>query len=534
MRRRHLVAGLVVAALGAAGGSCGGGSGKGGSASIKVKSLDPRCEVIARQAFPPGIALLPGDPPLLLALNFSPSAVVGFDITGPAPSLAAAPPILALPADSDGDGMPEGSGTVAAFPLLGGVSVEDPELADAGLGLLTASSYEEVLFFRPRQGALAAAQVDVPASFAAGDYPRLPAPGHGALRTAVSTEACIRPAAPIDSAGHDYAAGVPSQYFCDPAVRGSFLATFTSGAAVAAGHLFVSMSDLGSGQGGPDTQYLPGAVLVYDVDFASQPPRVAPNALVPFVETGAFNPTQVTRFEVGGRELVLVSVAGAVGIQPDDPSTPAVETGAIPLSPAAIEVIDARSLALVARYPLGMAALASDRIAIDPTGRLAVVGGTAGRALFAVDLSPLADLPDAPSEPVDLSAFVLFDADAPLVVPRAASSPDSVTCQGRTEGFGFDASGTRLYALESCDGTLTRFAVSLPAPGEALARGDVALLSSEALLARQDPDRRSELRDPGPLRVRPGRPGVDFSGPEFFFLAAQPDGHVCGIHVEAP
>ena len=45
-------------------------------------------------------------------------------------------------------------------------------------------------------------------------------------------------------------------------------------------------------------------------------------------------------------------------------------------------------------------------------------------------------------------------------------------------------------------------------------------------------DTLTEPRDLGSLRVRPGRPGVDFEGPDFFFTVNQP-GLLCALRLES-
>ncbi len=91
-----------------------------------------------------------------------------------------------------------------------------------------------------------------------------------------------------------------------------------------------------------------------------------------------------------------------------------------------------------------------------------------------------------------------------------------------------------LYVIERCDGTLTRFGVALPADaGDEVRTTDFSLLTSEPLVASLTPENFGEDRDAGVLRVRPGRPGIDFSGPELLFLVAQPLGQACSRRVES-
>jgi hypothetical protein len=40
-------------------------------------------------------------------------------------------------------------------------------------------------------------------------------------------------------------------------------------------------------------------------------------------------------------------------------------------------------------------------------------------------------------------------------------------------------------------------------------------------------------RAPGAVRVRPGRPGVDYHGPDVLFLASLPEGQLCGVRIDS-
>lgn len=527
------LAALGLVAMLSLAGECGGGGGSGGLPVILFKTrLDARCPVLP-SVFPPGFEFIPGNLGRIAAANFSPSAVLTIDVNSDLPFIVPTPPIFELPDDSDGDGIAEGSPIEPDFPRLDDIVLGDPALAGSGIGLLTASGYEEVIFFRQARAALQPFQALVPAGFPAGDYPRLPAPGTAATRTAITTRACIKPDVTLDSRGADYAAGLPAAFFCDPARRGSFYGRFTSGAAVAAGRLFVSMSNLVSGAGSSNPQYLPGAVLVYDVDLASDPPTVAPNPSAPFIITTGFNPTHVTRYAVGGREFVLVTLTGAIGIVPDDPNTPDLETGTVVLTDGVIDVIDAQTLRVVARYPLGSSAPSFDRLAIDPSGRVAVTGSAAARWLLAVDLAPLATLPGNPAAPLDLSGSVVFDAAEPLRIPPLVGGPSPATCPGFTGGVAFNHAGDRIFVTERCDGTLSTLGFGLPDPGDSVLPAGFAVLEREPFVAPLVADTLGRPRDPGKVRVRPGRPGVDYTGPDVFVSVNQPEGSVCGVRIES-
>ena len=166
----------------------------------------------------------------------------------------------ALPPDSDGDGRAEGSPLLPLAPALDGVLGVAP-----GLAFATASGYEEVLFVNADQGSLRSFTVATPASLAAADYPLLPPPGSSAPRTAVSTLACVPfPPGALDSRGDPVAVLAalrrrPAAH--DLHVGGRSLRRDTSSS---------TTSNLGEDPGTANTQFLPGSVLVYDVDLAER------------------------------------------------------------------------------------------------------------------------------------------------------------------------------------------------------------------------------------------------------------------------
>jgi hypothetical protein len=512
-------------------GRCGGGSGSGGQSVREIKSPDVRCAALGDE-FPPGFGFVPGTPGHVWVADFAPPSFVPLDVSSVPPQVPAAPSPFLLPPDSDGDGIAEGSFQLPLSPILDGIAVVAPDLAFA-----TASSYEEVILIDAQRGGLRTFEVAVDASFARADNPQLPIPGTSALRTALSTFACVRPpAGALDSRGDPVATSVPQRGFCDPA-EPSYLASFTSGAAVAGGHLFVSTSNLGNGAGTSNPQFLPGSVLVYDLDLAATPPRVAPNPDVPVIVTTAFNPTHVTAVSAAGRDFVLVSVSGAIGISEDQSGTPEIESAGIALTDAAIDVIDAHTLELVATVPLGRAGLAFGRLAIDASGRVAVAGSAVARWLLAMDLSVLAGLPASAAQPLVLDGSsgpdaVVFDAAAPFQIPARPDGAPAASCPGFTAGVAFAHTGSRIHASDYCDGTLATIDVDLagspPAP-LAAARFDFVRLASVTAALRSDTLGRP--RGPSALEPRPGIPGVDFSGPELFLLVSQP-GLLCGIDLE--
>jgi hypothetical protein len=492
-------------------------------AAVIVDSSDPRCVSLPGR-FPPGRDFGPGAEGVAAVANFSPGLVVPVDVEPVPPEPAAPGPFFDLRSAIAADAC-----SSSRDPELDGVVAVAPDLA-----LATASSCECVAFIDPRSGGLRDFEVGVPAGFAPGSFPFAPAPGTAQLRAAVSTRACVTPPPPaLDSFGAPIAPG------CDPGAP-SYLTSFTSGVARVGDRLFVATSNIGSGAGTLATQFLPGTVLVFDLDLGAPIPTLHPNAEHPVLFTSGFNPTDVTPYTTpGGRALVLVSVSGATGLVPDDPHTPEREAGGVARSAAAIDVIDAVQARLVATIPLGLAALSFDRLAVDPSGRIALAGSSIGRRVYAADLAPLDGLdPDGPPVVLDGSTgpdAVIFDADAPLELPALAGGAAPETCPGFVVGIAFAADGRRALATDFCDGTLSVIPVRLsPPPPVPVPPERFGAIETVELVAPLRPDSLGLPRALGALRVRPGVPGADFQGPDALFLVGLPEGLLCGIRVPEP
>jgi hypothetical protein len=523
------VALLVTLALLHTGGSCGGGSGGGGSPPVITVENPPdeRCLALPSQ-FPAGFDFAVSAPGRGLAASFNPGVVVPVDVESVPPRTVASGPL----ADLRGAIATDACGGFLDPAFDGVVSVA------SDLALVTASSCEAVAFVDPLSGALRDFSVATPASAAATAWPFSPAPGASDLRVAIATRTCVTvPAGTLDSRNATVA---PSP--CDPS-QPSFYSSFTSGAAVAAGALFVSVSNIGANPGRPDTQFLPGAVLVFDFDPSATPPRVAPSATGSVIFTSGFNPTHATAYRApSGREFVLVTVSGALGLAPDDAATPEREAGGQALTNAAIDVIDAAQRRVVATIPLGLAAPSFDRLAIDPTGRVAIVGSAVARRLYAVDLAPLDTVTLSPgAAPLVLDGSggpdaVIFDADTPLELPALPNGAPAATCPGYVVGADFDATGTKVFASDFCDGTLAIVGVDVsgnpPVPVPAVPER-FRVLQTLPITAPLTAASLGLSRAPGAVRVRPGRPSVDYHGPDVLFLVSLPEGQLCGVRIDS-
>lgn len=535
MRKILVTALLVALALGQLGSSCGGGNGSGGSRSVIDVSSAPSggggpataCAPLPGQ-FPAGLDLVPGEPGRLVVSNFTPSALLPFDVDASPPVIATSGSVPSIPADSDGDGKDEGcapptcDSTSAPFMGL-------PLGVQPGLALVAASGYEEILFADADRGTLLSFQVATPAGFPASRFPFLPAPGATATRTAVSSDACVTPpAGAVDSSG-----AAPSASPACPA--GQMETSFTADAALAAGRLFVPTSNITFDASTFASIYQPGTVLVYDIDLTATPPRVSPDPTQPVIFTQGFNPTGVTTVRTpGGRELVLVTVSGALGFT---------ATGAaVAQSDAAIEVIDPATPALVARVPLGLAGLASGRLAVDPTGRVAFGGSAVARNLYGIDLAALDAIPAAPASPVVLDGSDpaagdtdarIFDAANPLVLPQRPGGTVDASCPGFTSSTAFNDAGDRLFATEYCDGSIGVVSADVSSGPVPLPGSRFTALHATPVGAPIGDTSSSALRAPTSLAVRPGVPGLDFTGADLFFLAGTPQGELCAVSSDA-
>ena len=518
-------------------GKCGGGDGSGeGAAVVDLPTSDPRCVALADVGgFPPGYDFVPGASGRVLAAttarsrNLIPLSVEQVPFVVPLGSVP-----LQLPADSDGDGRVEN------FKSIGDVVALSSELA-----LVTVSGdVEGVVFVDPLGVQLREALVSVPlgfdpASFRA--FPGLPAPGTSATQTGVTSAACIDAGVDaLDSRGVRLEESVPSIFQCDG--PGTFPASFTSAAAAIGGRLFVAMSNLGLDPGQPDTQFLPGAIVVYDFDGSADPVAVAPTLDTPdgrpYLVTGGFNPTGLTPFTTpSGRDFLLVSHTGAIGIRADDPETDELESGALPITNGLIDVIDVEALERVATIPLRHANPAFDGLAIDPSGRIALFGDVNARRLYGIDLDVLASIAPAGSGgPAQvLEVAIVFDGENPLEFPALPGGAPRVTCPGSIEGVAFNAAGDSLYALDACDGTVAAFEIDLAGtPSTAEVRDRIVFSSLSPATAPLRIDTLGRLRRPSSLRVRPGVPGVDYAGPDVFFLIGEPEGYLCGVRIDSP
>jgi len=544
--RVGLTLGIALLSLCLAGQRCGGGDGSGGPRPT-IRIPEDEC-VLLRSEFPAGFDFLPGREGRAVVVESAPAAALFLDIDGDFPRLLEDERIEPVPPDSDGDGEnDEDQRLCGADTISRSVTPGAPLGVAEDLAFVASSGFEQVMFFGAPDGRLVEFDVTNPPDPASGsyfgeDYPYLPIDTDE--RTAISTRACIylTPQTGIaDAASTGDAIG---QHVCCDRVAGvpSYLTSFTSGMALAAGQLFVATSNLDLPQAFRG-RYFPGTVLVYDYDPAFDARAIQPNSETPVIFTSGFNPTGVSAYTTPrGRELVLVANSGAL----------TVGVGATNiLSEAFVDVIDAASRRRVATVPLGDAGLSFEGLAVDPGQRVAFVGSWTLRVVYAIDLRAFDDeelysqgevvVLDG-SDPVFPDARI-FHADAPFTVPDRGDGPNPLLCEGWTQ-TAINAAGDRAFVTDRCDGTLSEIRLLEPLESCATAGSretccdEIPLPARcfEAGVVREITDistANTTEHDPSQIRVRPGEPGLDYTGPDVFYMVNSPEGRLCGSRIDS-
>ncbi len=480
--------------------------------------------------FPSGMAMLSPGVGLAAVVQFGPPglAVYEYDRAQSRPVRTA---FSNIGTDSDGDGVDDQLASASLFPCRvfcqtqsGGVIpvVGALNAIDDDLAFLSTSDYEQVLAFDPSTATPVDFLVEVPGTIPVGRYPMLPDPGSSAVRRGLSTFVCVEPPDPFDSNDEPIA---PDPR-CDPDSP-SFLTSFTAGATLAAGRLFIATSNFVVNGGA----FRPGTVLAYDwiEDVGITTARPLEDGAVLF--TTGFNPTGLAHYMTpGGRELVLVTVTGAIlgASVPDSARTE-----------AAIDVIDPTGPRIVATIPLGRAAPSFQAVAIDASEQIAWIGSVTSKQLYAVDLRALDDprLYLGSGPPVILDGMSvgfpdarIFSADAPLVLPERLDRSPGAFCSGWTY-VTTNTRGTEAFATDYCDGTLSRIRFDLSGDPDIPFASDRCQVVGQTTPFAPTPSP-GEKTAPGFVSVRPGIPGSDYDSPDVFVLVGDP-GLICGIRIES-
>jgi hypothetical protein len=507
------------------------GDGSGTPPRLNQKAIDERCAPIAGD-FPSGFDLLPGAAAFGVAMQFSPPALLTFRLDSVPPQRVRSGALHFLAADSDGDGVddaaffrslglcPHFNPSCSTYPTPGSVTAIRDDLV-----LVTSSGYEQVLFLSPFGGAAFPVSVLNPSAqgdHRPEDHPFLPAPGITVSRTAIATQVCVYPDSPA-SAFDSLGRAIAPEPFCDVS-RPGFLTGFSAATAMLGDRLFVATSNL---RAPSVARFEPGTVLVFDFVPSGTTYRVSPRAQNGALFTTAFNPTGLTPHRTqAGRDLLLVSLTGAI------------DAGGTVIGEGGIDVIDVASLRIVAHIPLGLSGTSFGPIAIDPGARIGLAGAEGARQIYAVDLRSLEDpaLYSGSGTPIwlDGSQLGFADArihwaDAPLALPHRADGPDPRICPPRTN-VALNTAGDLAYVTDWCDGSLVTFDVDTSAAsGQPITASAFTLVSRANLVAPKTASQFGRLSTPSMIRTRRGGGPFPVDEPDAYFIANEPDGHLCAI-----
>jgi hypothetical protein len=517
------------------------GDGSDGQSPRIQRQNTPECIRFAG-GFPPGFAALPGTGREAAVVQFIPTAILGLDLDSEPPGLLAGSSVPNFPVlacgrcggidgvDSDSDGIADicrsdELGYSCLAPVAGSL-----ESIESDLVALSASNYEEIVLFDPRDGTTRSIELDTPrgsAGFDPADWPFWPTAGTLPVRSGFSTRACVYTQRP-DSLG----APLGPNTFCDPGREG-FVTRFTAGSALVGDHFFVASANLLRSS---QARYAPGTILAFEIDRSFAPPRVRPDPDHSVILTSGFNPTSVDPYTTpSGRRLLLAAVSGAIaiGTGPD-----------LVRTDSAIDVIDVDSGTLIATVPLGKAGLGGSGISIDPSRRVALISAFTSRDLFGIDLAALDD-PQLGLGPETLPVVLdgttpgfpdarLYDADGPFMLPKRADGPSVAQCATITS-VAISQAEPYAVATDFCDGTITVLDIAVPSQRDT-PLDPVNLLSISRVENVVSPiiDTATGLtRAIDRVLIRAGRAGVDYSGPDVYFTAGLPEGAVCGVRINS-
>ena len=515
------------------------GDGSDGPAPLIVNRSTPECIVLGA-SFPSGLTALPTGGREAATAQAFPPAVFGLDLEREPPALLASQGIPGLPLQPSACGgtrVDSDSDTIADADRSDqlGFNCQDPRggtlrALRGDLVLLVSSAYEQVLLFDPRSGRLRLATLETPAATPDFDptswlfWPRVGTPVD---RSGFSTRVCVDGAGRLDSLDQplgDYpqCGNLPDRFFTG----------FTSDVLRRGDRLFVSTANLLRSS---TARFAPGTVLVFRFDDSVDPPRIGPDSSRPIVFTTAFNPTSLGRHTTpAGRDLILIGNSGAIalGSGPD-----------LVRTDSSVDVLDPETLTLIATIPLGRAGLGFGGLAIDPSGRLGMLGSSVQRALFAIDLAALDDpMLGLGPEPLPIvldgstpgwpDARVFDDAD-PFLLPRRVDGPSDSICTTQTS-VAIQSDGRFALASDFCDGTLTELDLALPSMRSTPIDPTTVLRVSRVVNAAEPiVDDATGIRAIDRLLIRPGTPGIDFQGPDVHFTTGLPRGATCGIRIDA-
>ncbi len=251
---------------------------------------------------------------------------------------------------------------------------------------------------------------------------------------------------------------------------GPFSPGFPADLAVIDSRVFVTMSN-GCFDVDFSSFYIQGILLVFDLN--DSPPFLTP-ASTPFLVLEGFNATGLT---VANGKLIVTNTG-------DTALSGAVST---PETPSILEEVDPNSLEITRSLNLGMVAANFGSIAVTSDGSRGFIGSSAFSEVYEINLDNLSVIRGA-ANPIQI-----FNSEADFITDQKLNESGDIL---------FVSSGNhmavRVIDLTSPDLTVLPDILDFSFPGNPSASGA------------------------GPMAIRPGIPGEDFSGPDLIVLTGSP------------
>ena len=251
---------------------------------------------------------------------------------------------------------------------------------------------------------------------------------------------------------------------------GPFSPNFAADLQIVGNRAFVSMGS-SCFDSGFNSFYVQGLVLVFDVN--NQPPFLTP-AATPYIVLSGFNATGLT---VAGGKLIATSTGdtalGGAGSNPETPSF--------------LDEIDPQTLTVSRTLEMGQTALNFQPLAVSADAKRGFIGSSAFSEVYEIDLQNFTAL-RGPSNPIQITD----------------EAADFISDQEIAEGGGilfvssFNRSAVNAVDLASSERTVLPTSLNFAFPDNPGVTGA------------------------GPMAIRPGVPGIDFTGPDLFVLTASP------------
>ncbi len=251
---------------------------------------------------------------------------------------------------------------------------------------------------------------------------------------------------------------------------GPFSPNFAADLQILGNRAFVSMGS-SCFDAGFNSFYVQGLVLVYDIN--NQPPFLTP-ASTPYIVLSGFNATGLT---VAGGKLIATSTGDtALGGAASTPETPSF-----------LDEIDPQTLAVTRTLDMGEVGLNFQPLAVSADAKRGFIGSSAFSELYEIDLQNFTAL-RGESNPIQIT-----DEAADFISDQEIAEGGEILFVSS-----FNRSAVNAIDLTSSERTVLPTSLDFAFPDN------------------------PGITGAGPIAIRPGVPGLDFTGPDLFVLTASP------------